>query len=340
MKLLHDNLARAGKPTVILNAPGGGRLLVLPSGGRVLALYPPNSDESFLWLNPTLTTVESAAAYLRRDGWPNPGGDRTWLAPEIELFIGDPARPFETYSVQRALDPGRWALVSATDGEMRLAQTTRLKLHRSKRDIGVRMGKVLRPAVNPLPDAGLRFAGYSQTTTLEMMAPTGVPVRLGLWSLLQLPSPGTMLVPTRGATAPQKVFGAFAEGELTASARGVRWRMASPGPDTKISLKAGALTGRAGYLRRDAASGTADLVVREFTVVPGGDYVDALWEPPHETGWGFQACCVRNGAELFNELEYHAPAGCRQDESRVWAFRGSADAVQGIAAILLGPGLA
>lgn len=44
--------------------------------------------------------------------------------------------------------------------------------------------------------------------------------RLGIWNLLQLPSPGTMLISTRTATTPQKVFGAFAEGELAMSARG------------------------------------------------------------------------------------------------------------------------
>lgn len=68
----------------------------------------------------------------------------------------------------------------------------------------------------------------------------------------------------------------------------------------------------------------ADLVAREFAVDPDGEYVDALWTPPHETGWAFQACCVRNGRERFRELEYHAPAGCRRDESRVWGFRGPA----------------
>lgn len=118
----------------------------------------------------------------------------------------------------------------------------------------------------------------------------------------------------------------------------MRWEMAAPGTDAKIALRASALTGRAGYLRRDAASGFADLVVREFTPDPAGHYVDALWTPPHQTGWAFQACCVREGAERFNELEYHAPADVRpsSDTSQVWAFRGPGEAVTAAAHALLG----
>jgi hypothetical protein len=198
----------------------------------------------------------------------------------------------------------------------------------------------------------LEYAGYSQVTTLETEAPPDGAVRLGIWNLLQLPPPGTMLVPTRAATPPQTVFGVLSRGELAVATRGVRWEMAGPGADAKIALRAGALTGRVGYLcatpcRAEATPGrpdALDLVVREFTVEPDGDYVDALWEPPHATGWAFQACCVRNGAERFNELEYHAPAASpaagrsrRCDQSRVWAFRGPADTIGKAAAALLGP---
>jgi hypothetical protein len=207
----------------------------------------------------------------------------------------------------------------------------------------VRLEKVFRPTANPLPDAGLGYAGYSQVTTLEVEAPPDSAVRLGLWNLLQLPSPGTMLIPTSAATPPQRVFGALSNRELTVTPHGVRWEMAGPGADAKIALKAHPLTGRVGYLHATPATQHWDLVVREFTVALGGDYVDALWDPPHETGWAFQACCIRNGAERFTELEYHAPAVSAEkglpssrDESRVWAFRGPQEAVARAASLLLG----
>jgi len=343
MNPLRRTLMRAGKRTESMSFPDGSRLLLLPEHGRLLGLYPADDDANFLWTNPALATAESAEAYFRRGGWPNPGGDRTWLAPEIELFIGDLARSAHTYAVPAALDPGNWTLASATHTELRLTQATCLRLHRAKQDVRVRLEKVLRPTGNPLPDAGLDYAGYSQATTLEVEPQPGVPTRLGIWNLLQLPQPGTIWIPTRAPARPHVVFGALAADELTETSSRVSWTMEPPGGDAKISLKPQVLTGRAGYLRETGMPGIQDLVVRDFSVGAERDYVDALWESPHEAGWAFQACCVRNGAECFNELEYHVPAatavaGCRvsRDESRVWAFRGPKEAVAMAARQLLG----
>jgi len=331
---LLDNLTQIGKPPVPLAFPDGTRLLVLPFGGRLLGLFPPGPAENFLWTNPALATRESTAAWSSRVGWPNSGGDRTWLAPEIDLFFGDLNRSWETYAVPPALDPGYWTLSSATATELCLTNSTRLWLHRSGCAINVRLCKSYRAAVNPLARSGLQYAGYTQVTTLELESGTNVP--LGIWNLLQLPQGGTLLIPTRTATRPQLVFGKSAADELTVATGLVRWNMAVTGQDTKIAIKAQSLTGRAGYLHETATLGIWDLVVREFAVDPGGHYVDALWEPPHENGWCFQACCVRNGPAKFNELEYHAPVGCRQDESHVWAFRGPANLIAEAAVKLLG----
>jgi hypothetical protein len=342
MKTLSDTVTRAGKTPVPLAFPDGSRLLLLPEHGRLLGLYPDEAGENFLWTNPVLGDATLARAYFARAGWPNPGGDRTWLAPEIETFIGDVKRVFETYAVQSALDPGHWMLESATAGEVSLVNETRVRLHRQNRDVGVRLTKRYGAAANPLRDvAGLQYAGYTLATTLEVESQSDVPPRLGIWNLLQLPQPGAMLIQTRAPARPHVVFGAPAADELTVTPGRVRWNMAPPGGDAKISLKPQSLTGRAGHLHE--TSGTCELVVREFAVGPERDYVDALWEPPHETGWAFQACCVRNGAERFNELEYHAPAAAARsggavsrDESRVWAFRGPRDAVTRAARQLLG----
>lgn len=348
MNHLHDNLRHSGKHPIPLAFADGARLLVLPEHGRLIGLYPAEGDANFLWTNPALDAAESSRLYFSRAGWSNPGGDRTWLAPELDLFIGDPRRPFETYAVPSALDPGNWKPVSAMSAEVILENRTRLRLLRAGRDVDVRLVKTYTPAVNPLrgspaDGAGVQYAGYALATTLELDPPPGKPVRLGVWNLLQLPQPGTMLIPTHVPTRPHVVFGTPAAGELTEAPGHARWNMAPPGPDAKIGIKAKSLTGRAGHLRETGIPGIRDLVVREFSVGDERDYVDALWEPPYETGWAFQACCVRNGGERFNELEYHAPAVSPEtgllsgrDESRVWAFRGSAEAIRKVASVLLG----
>jgi len=346
--VLCETMEIAGQPVISLALSDGAQALVLPCSGRLLGLYAAGSDENFLWNNDALQSTERAANLFAGPAWPNPGGDRTWLAPELDLFIGDPARVAETYAVPRAMDPGNWSLVSATRAEVNLENQTRLSMLRSSREVGVRLVKRYTPAVSPLlgssvDQAGLQYAGYALATALELDPSAGSPVRLGIWNLLQLPQPGTLLIPSCESAKPHVVFGTPSAGELTVEPGAVRWYMAPPGGDAKISLKAHALTGRAGYLRETGTPGIQDLVVREFAVGAERDYVDALWEPPYETGWAFQACCVRNGPDRFNELEYHVPAATTEagknichDESRVWAFRGPKGAVAGVARHLLG----
>ncbi|MFZ4396523.1 MAG: hypothetical protein ACOYOU_12950 [Kiritimatiellia bacterium] len=348
MNILRDILACAGRRPVVASFHDGSRVLVVPGNGRVIGLYPAEGDANFLWTNPALAGAVTAQTYFSRPGWANPGGDRTWLAPEIELFICDLSRVAETYAVQPTLDPGNWTLIEASAAEISLANVTRLRLLRQNREIGVRLGRSVSPAANPLQGTsaarvGLRYAGYTLTTTLELELQAGDPIRLGIWNLLQLPQPGVMLIPTCEATCPQVVFGSLSSAELTVTPTRISWNMAPPGGDGKISIRAAALTGRAGYLRETGTPGLQDLVVREFAVGAPCEYVDALWTPPYETGWGFQACCVRNGAECFNELEYHVPAAVSvagrnhsRDVSRVWAFRGPSGAIAQAAETLLG----
>ena len=347
---LIKTLESAGQQVVSLPLFDGAQALVLPHGGRILGLYASGSEENFLWTNPLLRSERGAVRLFASSGWRNTGGDRTWLAPEIDLFIGDLERPAMTYGVQPTLDPGNWTLVSATGAELSLSNSARVTLLRSQRTIGITLSKRVRPALNPLQGTplatrGLEYAGYTQVTTLELEPVADAAIRLGLWSLLQLSQPGEMLIPTLFEARPHVVFGAVTADELAVTPRLVRWTMGGCGDNAKISLKAAALTGRAGHLRRTARAGVWELVVREFTVDPKADYVDALWEHPHEAGWTFQACCVRGSEERFNELEYHAPAvtaadgvNCGHDESRVWAFRGPAVAIDEAAHALLGTG--
>ena len=342
-------LQAVGKPSVMQTMSDGSRLLILPWSGRVLGLYPPNSEDNFLWTHPALLSEKSARAYLARDQWPNLGGDRTWLAPEIEFFFGDLSRGFASYCVPPTLDPGAWH-ADQTDEGLTLASEAVLPLRRLGGNVHVRFGKRFSSAPNPLQGTDLAilpvsYAGYMQSTTLELL---GVSDRkddlhVGLWNLLQLPSPGTLLVPTRFEASPQVVFGSVATHEMSSGSRLMRWRMSGRDGNAKIAIKATPLTGRAGYLYHSTDSSVWNLVIREFAVDPLGNYVDALWSNPEDRGYVFQACQVGPGDESFNELEYHVPAVCSEvgrnrceDESQVWAFRGNHLELMLVARALLG----
>lgn len=347
MMVLTDNLRQAGKAPVIFASPDGSRLLVLPEFGRVIGLYTEDSDENFFWTNPALASAESATAYFRGDGWRNPGGDRTWLSPEIELFISDLAQPGQTYAVPVALDQGRWRGEGGMHG-LQFRNESVVRLKRSGRDVPFAITKQVCMAANPLRalNLDLSYAGYEQTTILEVEPDrdASLSVPLGIWNLLQLPKPGRMIVPTYRRAVPQTVFGEVTPCDLSVTDHALVWSVPDMGGNAKISLKADILTGRAGYLWTSCKDDDRwNLVVRNFTVNLSGDYVDALWDNPTDTGYAFQACAVNEGDETFNELEYHAPAvstapgqnrAC--DQSQLWAFRGELSNIATVMGHLLG----
>ena len=86
---LTSTLKAVDKLFEIHETSDGTRLLILPYGGRILGVYSPGSDENFLWTNSVLEKAESAHAYYESDDWQNSGGDRTWLAPELDFFFSD-----------------------------------------------------------------------------------------------------------------------------------------------------------------------------------------------------------------------------------------------------------
>lgn len=332
---LVDTLRRVGKETHALTLADGSEILVLPYGGRVLGLFAPGDDRNFLWTHPALASAESAAAFYASDEWQNSGGDRTWLAPEIEFFLPDYPE-VTNYFQQRSLDPGSYAVETA-DGELRLSMDFAVVPSSTKQPVRLRIAKSVASAPNPLPArAGLTYAGYELRTTLEGLEP--LPVSIGLWSLLQMPFGGEMLIPTYGKQNPLIVFGVPPEGHVNAQDGCVRYLMQSVG-DHKIGLSALGCTGRVGYFHE--TDGAAHLIVRNFFINPSGAYVDCNWADPSDNGYGVQACSLNGQFGLFSELEYHSPAITAEapraeDVSQVWAYRGSREEIAEVAQRLLG----
>ena len=106
---LIETLNVIGKPTEVFDSPDGSRVLLLPYGGRILGLFVPGSDENFYWTHPALESQATAAEFYASDQWHNSGGDRTWLAPEVDVFF--PNFPVtDPYWQPRQLDPGDYGI--------------------------------------------------------------------------------------------------------------------------------------------------------------------------------------------------------------------------------------
>ena len=342
---VHD----AGKSTELFTTPDGSRLLLLPYGARVLGLFPAEGEESVYWVNPMLTTSATARELFARDGWHNTGGDRTWIAPELDTFFRDAA--FTQYWQPRPLDMSDYA-VQQTGGGIQMSREMTLHLVRSNSDTSLRLTKWFGPAANPLRYErdmaaavnSLRYAGYTQRVALESLDKAEKPAGIGIWNLLQLPPGGDMLVPLYTWAVPQKCFGDVPANRVTVEDHLLRVKVDFPGSH-KIAVKAAAICGRTGYVY--GASDQWTLVVRNFFVNLSGEYIDIQKHDPTDFGYAFQMCRV-DEVEFgsFCEMEYHAPGlgslpnpARSEDISQVWAFRGPREAVDAVARKLLGAGI-
>lgn len=343
---LQETLHAVGMNPVQLTGAAGQSLLVLPYGGRVLGLFPPASSRNFLWTNPALAGVQSANELYDGEKWHNSGGDRTWLAPELDYFF--PAFPdTSTYVQPRQLDAGPYR-VAASGSEVVLNTAFSLRSYRASVELSLGITKTASLIPDPLRvrrDAkltgGLQFAGYQLHTSLRVLSPIPPQIWVGIWNLLQLPGGGELIAPTYFQATPTIFFGDIPAGYLQSEGRLVRFRMEAPG-EQKICLSALATTGRLGYLYSD--DDQLALVVRSFTVNPSGAYRDVWFTKPDDHGYAVQACNINTSTlGVFAEMEYHAPAigGDTQcdradDYSYVWAYRGEKAAIVMAARLLLG----
>ncbi len=346
MNELIASLTAVGHPPIQLYGKGGS-LLVLPYGGRALGLY--NRDgHNFFWVNPDLNHAASAESFFTKEGWKNSGGDRTWVAPEVELFISDIDNPGETYQVPATLDPGNYT-VQHGKGKVTLVNQARVFLNRQVKTCEIEVAKTIRMTENPLRyekgmaaiQQKLDFVGYNQLTSLRFTSSEEPGIRLGIWNLVQVPAGGEIVVPTVGESVPKTYFGEVTPSHLHVTPESIRFRVDAK-DSRKIGVRAASTIGRIGYLR-PIGDGKKTLVVRNFFVAPSAEYVDVPWDDLDDLGYAIQ--CYNDNGDLgqFGEMEYHTPAigdgaGLRsyRDLSQVWAFLGDSHSIDETFKCLLG----
>lgn len=343
MNDLANTLEKIGKRTETFESADGSRLLVLPYGARLLGLYPAGSKQNFYWVNEDLFNTASAQTVFESGGWQNTGGDRTWLAPELDIFFPDYPECQKHWEPPQ-LDASDYSIERLPSG-IRLSKAMSLFIARANCDVELTLSKTVSKALNPLRHERhlrevaeeLAYAGYSQTTILDFSASPDK-ANLGIWNLIQLPHGGDLLIPTYSRTDPLVLFGDIPAEFLMSDERLVRFKVCFPG-EHKIAIRAVATTGRVGYIYRQGDMWS--LVVRNFFVNPSGEYVDVSKSDPDDLGYSVNAVNVKSELGDFCELEYHVPVVAEEtgrcvDVSQVWAYRGSEPSIRTAASELLG----
>ena len=325
-------LREAGQQPLTLQ----GKVLILPFGGRVLAVYPTERVNAF-WINPALGSVQSAKALFQDRGWINLGGGRTWIVPEVDTHMTDPKRMAETYFVPRSVDPADYHVVTATEREATLESEMDVTFQRSGNVAKLKVTRTVSlmdaPPI-PIPTT-VAFAGYSEQSKLAAIAPLAERVQPGLWLIIQVPRGGQIVLPLRGNGRPRAFIGTP---EFVQTDDLIRCEV-DTSASFKFSIRADDCLGIMIYLNTRAEQ--PFMVAREFAVQKKALYADVPYDDLSETGHMQQVYVDDGGLGGFGELEYHTPAIGRVegtevgDKSSVWTFAGPAEVLREISQQLI-----
>ena len=334
MKQLYESLKQAGQEPVVLD----NKILVLPFAGRVLGLYPDGEKNQF-WVNESLSDGETAGSFFNGEGWLNIGGDRTWIAPEMETHTSDMEHYPDNIDVPKAVDPGSYMVKEADDKSITLESVMNVNFHQSMMLIKLNLKKrvvMMDDSPVALPEH-VEFAGYYLNSSLTIIEPVTGPVRPGLWNLIQVTGGGEIFVPVKPGVRPRAFIGSP---EFSLEGNLITCRV-DTNASFKFSVKAGHSKGLMVYCSTE--NDPASLVVRKFKVEDEVLYADYPCLDPDDDGYMTEIYVDDGMYGGFGELEYHSPAidigkGKEEvnDSSETWAFSGSAGAIKELCDFILG----
>jgi hypothetical protein len=267
-----------------------GSVSISPEHGRVLGIE--ISGRQALW--------QPAAS----DGGWNLGGERLWIGPEVDWFWQRVGKPdFALYQVPSDLNPDRWTVTRRDADSCR--SEIEVSLHCAHRDARVRLG--ISRTFELIPTSGIESRGglaFRISTTLKILDGTAGQT-VDLWSILQVPFGGSMMIPTVGSPAVRDHFAPCPASEHTSSPGLLELKIGGPAM-FKVGLAPHASTGRLAYAR---AIGSDWLVLeRSFPLHPALRYCDSPMDLPDTQGDALQFFNDGGSFGCFGEMEHRSPA--------------------------------
>jgi hypothetical protein len=284
-------------------------MLVTQRGARVLGGFPNAGADNLFWTNSALTEASSFAAFINCGDW-NLGGERIWIAPEIQYNVRDREDFWGTLSVPGRMDPGDY-LLSTDQNRVYLRATMGLTAHvlaSGTKTLYVR--RTIQPVANPLRTLAVcgdmmrdvAFGGYEHSVHLTDTNDTEIVSEA--WNLVQLRAGGTLLIACSPMVEASDYFG-MPVPELRKPFGGALRIPITGRQQYKVGYKAPCMTGRMAYLNM-LEGDSYYLLVRHFHNQLNNLYAE---EPPHQPGSNGHSVHVYNdggefgGADGFGEME-------------------------------------
>lgn len=329
----------------VLEVGDGWQIVVTQHGGHVFGPFSEAYPEGVFWIPESIRDEAAYKKLIEDRNW-NTGGDRIWIAPEIQFNIKDRSRFRETLEQPKTMDPGCFTM-HREDNRVYLAQSLDMESYNTVTGrLHLDFQRMIQKAENPLrklPDAaelmeGLSYCGYEQV--LDLKASGDQDIYAESWDLLQIRPKGTLFIPMYRPTRGTDHYEPAAEHEYCVE-NGVCLKITGDSR-YKIAYKAATLTGRFGYLA-DSQGEDSYLIILNYPNNPSALYSE---EPPlleGDTGYSIHIYNDDGNSGGFAEMECNMqtigrPTGIDHAIERVtkWIFTGPREKLMAVAGVLLG----
>jgi len=341
-----DRLNENNFQYAVLKLAGDAAIIISQRGGRIFGPFLSQNAESMLWMNSSFADADVFKTFLESGDW-NLGGDRFWIAPEIQYNVKDRTDFVGTYQLPSQVDPGRYVLDQTAANEYSLSQDMTLKAHNlASGEKQLRLERLIRRAEDPLRNLSnykdliteVVFAGYEQVVTLSE---SKLDDKMSeVWNLAQIKTGGLLCLCCTPCIEYTDYYEPVADLQ-TLHSNHVRLKITGE-QMYKVGYKAAHLFGRYGYYN-NLDDGQASLIVRNLFNNPSAPYAE---EPAHTTGCSGHSVHVFNDDGQyggFGELECNGqtiggPTGKSSitDQMILWVYQGPDDKIKSIALNLLG----
>jgi hypothetical protein len=332
--------------TLVLN--DGMKIILSQSGGRILGPFDGDDGESILWMNEAFKKKNKFREFLSSDQW-NLGGDRVWIAPELQFNVRDRQDFFGSYIVPRQVDPGNYTIKKVSDQKCVLAQDMTLDVYGGdkKRTKELSVERIVNSSEDPLRELDdhkellkdVRYCGYEHRIKLREKSSDGTYSEA--WDLAQVNPGGALYIPTfstpRYSDYYQPLGDEYQEmhsGYAKLKIDGVR--------QFKVGFKAIQVQGRLGY-HKSCEDGRDYLLIWQFFSNPSATYTKEPADKPGCKGHSLHIYNDDNTFGGFAEVECSGQAlggntGMSEsdDQMLTWLYIGAPDRIATIARSTLG----
>jgi hypothetical protein len=331
----------------LLSLQDGSRIVISQRGGRILGPFQDEESPSIFWVNGAFGESESFKEFLASGHW-NLGGDRIWIAPEIQFNTRDRKNFFGAFHLPEAMDPGQYKLEQTSTGCWRLSMDCTLEAYNlSSGTKKLHLDRLIQPVEDPLRNLknyselveNVKFCGYEQIVTLEESQKDEIVSET--WSLIQLNPGGRLGIPSTPCVEYHDYYLPIDDTLMTLHPHHISLNVT--GDRTyKVGFKSPLVFGRIGYFNEFAA-GRAYLVVRNFFNNPSGFYTEEIDRSPGQKGFSIHIYNDNGGLGGFGELECNEQAigaytgrSKSTDQLGLWIYTGKVEKIKSIALHLLG----